>query len=153
MLTVRRYQETDHDQVWKLHKLALLASGAFVESGPWDDDLHHIEQGYLDSGGEFLVGLCDNQLVAMGALTITDNKAEIKRMRVHPDHQRQGYGQAILQQLEQRACQLGFSTIQLETTVQQESAQHFYRKNGYTEIERTQWRHFTVIHYTKELYT
>lgn len=152
MLTIRRYQEADHDQVWNLHKLALLASGAFVESGLWDDDLHHVEQVYIDSGGEFLVGLCDDQMVAMGALTINDSKAEVKRMRVHPDHQRQGYGQAILQQLEQRARQLGFRTMQLETTMQQEPAQHFYRKNGYTEIKRTQWRHFTVIHYTKELY-
>lgn len=151
MLTIRRYQADDHDQVWHLHKLALLASGAYAESGPWDDDLHHIEEVYINSGGEFLVGLCEGVIVAMGAITVEGGKPEIKRMRVHPDHQRRGYGQAILQQLEQRARELGYPAIQLETTAKQLSAQHFYRKNGYVETGRTQWRQFTVIHYEKVL--
>ncbi len=152
MLATRRYQDDDHD-VWQLHRLALLESGAYAESGPWDDDLHHIEEVYINSGGEFLVGICDDEIVAMGALVVVDHKVEVKRMRVHPDHQRRGFGQAILEQLEQRACELGFQTLQLETTAQQESAQRFYLKNGYVESERTLWRHFTVIHYKKTLNT
>jgi len=151
MLTIRRYQDDDHDHVWHLHRLALLESGAYAESGAWDDDLHNIKQVYIESGGEFLIGVCDDQIVAMGALVVSDDKAEVKRMRVHPEHQRRGFGQAILQQLEQRARELGYQTLQLETTAQQDSAQHFYVKNGYEEIERTQWRQFTVILYKKEL--
>jgi GNAT superfamily N-acetyltransferase len=128
-----------------------MESGAYAESGPWDDDLHHIEEVYINSGGEFLVGVCDGQIVAMGALVVNDHKAEVKRMRVHPDQQRRGFGKEILEQLEERARRLGYRSIQLDTTAQQLSAQHFYHKNGYTEIERTLWRQFTVIHYTKEL--
>jgi GNAT superfamily N-acetyltransferase len=151
MLTIRRYQEQDHDEVWHLHRLALLASGAYAESGPWDDDLHHIEEVYIESGGEFLVGLYEGKIAAMGALQVGDDKPEVKRMRVHPDYQRQGFGQQILARLEQHARAAGYQTIKLETTAQQLPAQHFYRQNGYSEIERTQWRHFTVIHYEKEL--
>ncbi len=151
MFTIRRYQSTDHDAVWHLHKLALQESGAFVKSGPWDDDLHQIEATYLQRGGEFIVGVYGDQVVAMGALAVTGDKAEVKRMRVHPNHQRHGYGKQILVALEQRARELGHHTIELETTTQQHAAQHFYLKNGYTEIKRTQWRHFTVIHYTKAL--
>jgi GNAT superfamily N-acetyltransferase len=151
MLLIRRYQEADHDTVWQLHKLALLESGAYAESGPWDNDLHNIEQVYINSGGDFLVGLCEGELVAMGALAVKDTKAEVKRMRVHPEHQRRGFGQAILQQIERRARELGHASIYLDTTAQQLSAQRFYLKNGYIEIERTLWRHFTVIHYTKAL--
>jgi GNAT superfamily N-acetyltransferase len=150
MLTIRRYQPGDHDEVWQLHRLALKESAAFVESAEWDDDLHHIEDVYIKSGGEFLVGLYEGQIVAMGALVAQGDGAEVKRMRVHPDHQRRGFGQAILQQLEQRARDLGYKSIQLDTTAQQLSAQHFYLKNGYREIKRMQWRQFTVIHYTKE---
>src|SRR3712207_5066471 len=106
MLTIRRYRDEDHDQVWHLHRLALLASGAYAESGLWDDDLHNIQQTYIDDGGEFLVAVLEGQIVAMGALMVQDNRAEVKRMRVHPDHQRQGFGQAILQRLEQHACAL-----------------------------------------------
>lgn len=151
VLLIRRYQDDDQNQVWQLHKLALAASGAFVESGPWDADLHEIRRVYIESGGEFLVGVYQDQIVAMGALATSGDKAEVKRMRVHPDHQRRGFGQAMLQQLEQRARELGYQIIVLETTLQQEPAQHFYRKNGYEEVERTAWRHFTVIHYHKEL--
>jgi ribosomal protein S18 acetylase RimI-like enzyme len=151
MLTIRRYQHADHDDIWRLHKLALLESGAYAESGSWDDDLHHIEDVYINGGGDFLVGLYNGQLVAMGALLTSAGKAEVKRMRVHPDHQRRGFGRAMLQQLEQRARELGYTSIQLETTAQQRSAQDFYLKNGYVEITRTLWQQFTVIHYTKEL--
>jgi ribosomal protein S18 acetylase RimI-like enzyme len=151
MLTIRRFQSADHDAVWHLHKLALQESGAFVENGPWDEDLHQIEATYINKGGEFLVGVYEGQVVAMGALIIAGDKAQVKRMRVHPDHQRRGYGQQILQALEQRMRELGYRTIELETTTQQHAAQHFYQKHGYTEIKRTQWRHFTVIHYTKAL--
>jgi GNAT superfamily N-acetyltransferase len=87
----------------------------------------------------------------MGAFDVAGDKAEVKRMRVHPDHQRHGYGKQILRALEQRARELGHQSLELETTTQQHAAQHFYQKNDYTEIKRTQWRHFTVIHYTKAL--
>lgn len=150
MLTIRRYQAADHDAVWHLHKLALVESGAYADSGTWDDDLHHIEQVYIENGGEFLVGVCDDQLVAMGALVVGADKAEVKRMRVHPDHQRRGFGQAVLQQLEERARELGYQSVFLETTAQQEAAQHFYTKNGYDEIERKAWHQFMVILYKKE---
>jgi hypothetical protein len=59
--------------------------GAHLGNGPWDDDLHEIEAAYLRSGGEFLVGVLDGKVVAMGTLRrISPGKAEIKRMRVGP---------------------------------------------------------------------
>ena len=44
-------------------------------NGPWDDDLHHIEAEYIDTGGEFSVGIIDGRIVAMGALKrLTDTR-------------------------------------------------------------------------------
>ncbi len=43
-MEIRRYQQADHDEVWMLHKTALQDVGADLGSGPWDDDLHHIEK-------------------------------------------------------------------------------------------------------------
>src|SRR5689334_7308306 len=97
MLKIRLYEPLDHDEVWALHNLALWQVGAHAGNGPWDDDLHTIQQVYLDNGGEFLVGLMDERIVAMGAIRrITADTAEVKRMRVHPDCQRRGFGQQIL---------------------------------------------------------
>ncbi|MDQ6661830.1 MAG: hypothetical protein M3Z24_12805 [Chloroflexota bacterium] len=67
-MEIRRYQQADHAEVWMLHKTALQDVGADFGIGPWDDDLQHIEQVYLKNQGEFLVGICEGRIVAMGAL-------------------------------------------------------------------------------------
>ena len=97
-LAIRRYEEPDHDEVWALHNVALEAVGVHGGNGAWDDDLHHIDQVYLEAGGEFLVGVLDGHIVAMGAFKrISREAAEIKRIRVYPAFQRRGFGQAILE--------------------------------------------------------
>jgi hypothetical protein len=47
----------------KLSSRVSLAGG----NGPWDDDLHAIEKVYLANRGEFLIGVVEGEVVAMGA--------------------------------------------------------------------------------------
>lgn len=154
MLFIRQYQSSDHDAVWSLHNRALQAIHAHAGNGPWDDDLHQIETTYLRSGGAFLVGIWYGQLVAMGAVKrITREIAEIKRMRVDPEYQRRGFGQTLLTALERRAVELGYTMLQLDTTVQQEAAQRLYDKNGFREARRTEIGNWECIVYEKPLGT
>jgi len=149
-MKIRRYRDPDHDDVWALHNLALEDIGAHAGNGPWDDDLHHIAEIYLEGGGDFLVGLYDARIVAMGALRrSSSDRAEIKRMRVHPDFQRRGFGAAVLQALESRAADLGHMTLHLETTTQQTAAQRLYIRSGYAEVGRAKQGRFDVIYYEK----
>ena len=149
---IRRYRESDHDQAWCLHNLALEGTGAHLGEGPWDEDLHHIRQMYLDSGGELVVGAEAGRVVAMGALKrLSASRAEVKRMRVHPALQRRGLGQAILTYLEARAADLGYMVVQLKTTIQQTAARGLYTKNGYGEVGRKEIEGFEVIMYEKDL--
>ncbi len=151
-MRIRRYRESDHDDVWALHNLALEGTGAHLGNGPWDEDLHDITGVYLEKGGEFLVGVEQDKIVAMGALMGSAGRtAEIKRMRVHPDFQRRGHGQAILLALESRAIHLGYIRIKLDTTVQQIAAQGLYVANGHAEIGRKTAHGFEVIEYEKQL--
>lgn len=114
MLQIRRYRSEDQQTVWELHNLALQQVGAHAGNGPWDDDLHDIERIYIDAGGEFLVGEIGGKIVAMGAIRPTSKtRAEVKRMRVCPQHQRRGFGQAILAELEATAKRLGFEILHL----------------------------------------
>ena len=137
MMEVRRYRSADHDSVWDLHNVALNEVSAHVGNGPWDDDLHHIEAEYISTGGEFSVGIIDGRIVAMGALKrLTDTRAEICRMRVHPEFQRRGLGTRMLWKLEERARELGFQTLTLDTTAGQVAAMGMYRKAGYEEVAR-----------------
>ena len=150
-LRIRRYVDADHEQMWNLHNLALDDVGAHAGNGPWDDDLHKIDEVYL-RGGEFLLGFLDRQIVAMGALKKTsDDRAEIKRIRVHPEHQRQGFGQSILLALENHAAELCFSVVHLDTTIQQPAAQALYVQNAYTELCRKQLGAFECIFFEKQL--
>ena len=91
-------------------------------------------------------------MVAMGGFTRTLNGgAEIKRMRVHSNCQRRGFGRTILEALEDRARELGIDLLRLETTVQQEAANELYRKNGYAETGRGKTLGFDVIRCEKKL--
>jgi ribosomal protein S18 acetylase RimI-like enzyme len=132
-LTLRRYRPDDAPRVWQLHTIALAAIGALAPAGPHDADLQAIESVYLETGGEFLIGELDGEPVAMGAVrALGDGRGELKRMRVHPDHQGRGLGQAMLGALERRAGELGLRTLVLDTAVRQTAAIALYRKNGYT---------------------
>ena len=152
MLTIRRYEPPDAEAVWNLHILALQQVGAYLGSGAWDDDLRDIEQAYLRNRGEFLVGLDDGRLIAMGALRKTsETLAEIKRMRVHLDFQGCGIGQKMLSRLEQRARELGYMRLHLDTSTKQFAAQHLYQKNGFYETRRGFIKELECIFFEKSL--
>src|SRR5947209_20539776 len=124
MFRLRRYTSADQEAVEHLHVFALEQTGVYLGRGPWDDDVYAIEEVYLKNQGEFLIGECDGLFVAMGALRRTSpERAEIKRMRVHPEYQGRGYGQLILDELEARARALGYQTLHLDTSILQLPAQ------------------------------
>ena len=152
MLEIRRYRDADKSAVFKLHHLALNSTGIFLRDGKWDEDLHDIENQYINNNGEFLVGVLDNKIVCMGSFRKkSDTLAEIKRMRVHPNYQRKGFGQTILNKLEAKAIELGYQELCLDTTTKQIPAQKLYEKNGYIEVGREKIPDFELIFYRKEL--
>jgi GNAT superfamily N-acetyltransferase len=152
MLEIREYQDEDQDAVWELHVLGLEQTDANAGHGAWDDDLRNIRHVYLRRNGTFLVGEYAGRIVAMGAFRRTSpTSAEIKRMRVHPDLQRHGFGQAILNALEARALAMGVSTLHLDTTVRQTAAQRLYERNDYKEVGRTILGGLESILYEKDM--
>lgn len=152
MFELRSFREEDTEAVWQLHNLALDNVGAQGGRGAWEDDLRDIRATYLDSGGDFLVGFLDGELVAIGGLLRrSPDEAEVRRMRVHPDRQRRGFGRLLLKRLEERAQALGCRVIRLDTTEQQTAAQRLYERAGYRETGRRQTVRFLFIDYAKTL--
>lgn len=147
---IRRYEPSDKRAVRRLHDDALNEVGAHLGPGTWDDDLDDIEGVYLESGGEFLVGILEREVVAIGALKrVSPNAAEVKRMRVRPGLQGRGYGQAILDALHRSAAGLGYTTLHLDTTVPQRVARRLYLKNGYREVGRGSIGPFECVFYER----
>ncbi len=135
----------------------LAETGTHLGPGPWDDDLKEIETHYLSNNGEFFVGeyLSDTPskfLVAMGTLRqMTEERGEIKRIRVLREFQGQGIGKKILHMLEESARKLGYKVLQLDTTTLQEAALRLYRKAGYEEIRREKGQGLEMIFFEKVL--
>lgn len=144
-LGVRRFRSGDTDAVWSVHERALRASPlTFVEDAAADADLRDVQSAYLDAGGEFLVGECETSapeptestLVGIGGyLPVDERTIQIRRMRVHPDHQRRGFATELLAELEARATAEGFAVAVLETIETLRAARAFYDEAGYQVIE------------------
>ena len=150
-IAIRRYEPGDRKAVRNLHDEALHDAGAHLGSGPWDSDLDAIETVYLQDGGEFLVGVLEGKLVAMGALRRDpDGRAWITRMRVSPNLQARGIGQILLDELHRRAAEFGYETLHLDTTVGQIAAQRLYEKNGYRETGRGTVGPFRCLYYERK---
>ena len=150
-VSIRRYGHTDREAVRRLHDEALHDAGAHLGDGPWDADLDAIEAVYLRNGGEFLVGVMEDRVVAMGALRRdADGLAWITRMRVAPRLQGRGIGQTLLDALHRRAAELGYETLHLDTTVGQTAARRLYERNGYRETGRGTVGPFECLYYERK---
>ncbi|WP_049900762.1 GNAT family N-acetyltransferase [Halococcus agarilyticus] len=166
-LRIRQYEPADRDAVLALHERALRDTGASVEDVPpeFEADLRDIADAYLD--GEFVIGECDGDLVAMGgyrpakgspdaferSIADPERTAELKRMRVAPAYQRHGFGTAVLGKLESSARERGFERMVLDTGPEMTAARSFYEGHGYGQTGRQTFRggDIGVVFYEKEL--
>jgi ribosomal protein S18 acetylase RimI-like enzyme len=152
-LAIRRYRWSDLDTILALHQICLAEVGLFPGDGVYyDDDFPRIQEVYLACGGDFLVGEADSRVVAMGGLKPVDiDTAEVCRLRVHPEYQRRGFGAAMLSSLEQRAVELGFSSVRGDTTLNQQAALALYARQGWRELSRQRVGDLVVVYGEKRL--
>ena len=148
---VRRFETGDADQVWALHECSITAVPAAHGEDYWAD-LRDVTERYIEAGGEFLVGVAGESLIAMGGFKpLSEREVEIMRMRVHPDWQGRGLGRTLLSALELAARKRGYGHVYLETTVVQIPALALYRSHGYAEVGRTAAAGFAVVQFRKAL--
>lgn len=148
---IRRFEPSDTDAVLALDERAMQEEGTDPEDIPNIDDLYRIEEAYLDSGGEFLVAEAAGRVVAMGGLAVEDNRAELLRMRVDPDYQREGLGSRLLDRLETTARERGVAWLVAETARRQGAATEFYPTHGFEEQSRRSFEDYELIEFEKRL--
>lgn len=181
----RRYDPRDSDAILALNEWALREVGANPDDIPGNEDLHDVTEAYLDTGGDFLVGVrpddvghndtqdeqpvpgerhdtlqtFDGLLVACGGFLPSEEghedertvpgAAELHRMRVAPTTQGNGYGRALLAELERRAARAGFDPLLATTSLRQEAALSLYRSAGYTEVDRSTFGEYELVHFER----
>jgi GNAT superfamily N-acetyltransferase len=136
-IALRNWKELDFEDSVKLNCEAEKGLGIPPETGDWRTDMLGVKRTFIDSGGEFLVGHLNEELVIMGGFKPLDNKvAEVKRMRVSPSLHRKGLGKWMLKTIEQRMKIKGYSESRVSTLDAQEAALGLYESSGYEEISR-----------------
>lgn len=88
---------------------------------------------YNNSKFVFVIANLDNQIVGCGAIRpISDTIGEVKRM--YSKFPGKKIGQSILAFLEDKAKEIGYTDLILETRVKNQEAIQFYQKQGYKTI-------------------
>ncbi len=107
--------------------------------GGSDEDKHVSLEELLPPRGLFLVARVDDHLVGgVGLRPISDpalEVAEVKRLWVRPDCRRLGYGVALMNEVEERARQLRYRRLYLESGYAQPEALELYRGSGWEAVE------------------
>jgi GNAT superfamily N-acetyltransferase len=127
-----RYRPEYLESMLALHRSAKVDLAIGISQYDEEADLIAIEQIYINSGGEFLIWLLDGVVIAMGGFQrLSDQSAELRRMRIRRDLQDQGYGSQLLKELERLAFHSGIKTLSFETAKARPLTLEFYRKHGY----------------------
>jgi ribosomal protein S18 acetylase RimI-like enzyme len=143
-MLLRRFVASDTGRVWALSNITNIGETA-DPGAPLDlpipgeppaafPFLADVERHFLDNHGEFLVVERDAHFVGMGGIRPNNTtQAEVKHVRIHPATRRLGVGRLLMDGLEDRARDLGYRQLYLDTATNQPEAVAFYRALGYAE--------------------
>jgi len=147
-----RYQPEYQEPMLALHRSAIEGFTLGMSQQQDEADLVAVEEIYLRSRGEFLLGFIGERLIAMGGFKrLSDDLAELRRMRISRDLQGRGYGTLMLCELERRAFQFGVRTLCLDTARRRPLTLEFYRKHGYQETGQSFYGAVETVQFSKTL--
>jgi GNAT superfamily N-acetyltransferase len=147
-----RYRPEYQEPTLALHRGAIEGFVLGMSQQQDEADLVAIEDVYLHAGGDFLLGFIAERLVAMGGFKrLSNDVAELRRMRIARDLQGRGYGTLLLRELERRAFQSGIRTLCLHTARRRPLTLEFYRKHGYQETGQSSYGAIETVQFSKTL--
>lgn len=101
----------------------------------FEKELTEIDKQYNLPGGALLLAIVNGQAVGCaGIRRLAPDACELKRMFVKPASRKLGLGVALLQGALEKAKNLGYKLIRLDTLPEMERAQNLYRQFGFYKI-------------------
>jgi GNAT superfamily N-acetyltransferase len=147
-----RYDPKHQDAMLALHRSAVEGFVLGMTQQQDEADLMAIEEVYLHNNGGFLLGLLDGRVIAMGGFKrLSNDSAELRRMRIALELQGQGYGTLLLRELERRAYQAGVRKLCLDTARRRPLTLEFYRKHGYQETGSSFYGAVETVQFARNL--
>jgi N-acetylglutamate synthase-like GNAT family acetyltransferase len=132
-IIIRSASNADCERVQNLVFGILCEYGLKPDLNGTDRDIADIEAHYLTRGGIF--ELIENEagelLGTVGLYPINDETIELRKMYFSPKIRGQGFGKKTLQRMIEKARELSYRKIYLETAVILKEAVHLYEKFGF----------------------
>ncbi|HRH78540.1 MAG TPA: GNAT family N-acetyltransferase [Cellvibrionaceae bacterium] len=108
--------------------------GLQPDSASTDKDLEDIEAIYFAQQGFFAVLEDAGHIVAtFGLMPVDEQTCELRKMYMLPSQRGRGLGKYLMESALDKACQLGFKRIVLETASPLRTAIALYKKYGFKE--------------------
>ncbi|MFZ1023570.1 MAG: GNAT family N-acetyltransferase [Thermoplasmata archaeon] len=121
--------------------IGLLDSGRSDGLDMIDAQIAGLPGAYGPPHGEVLLAFDQEAIVACGALRELEPKvAEIKRLYVRADHRGGGFGKRLTSALLERARELGYERVRVDTLSTMAAAIQFYQELGFRPIP-SYWAH------------
>ncbi|MBO4679759.1 MAG: GNAT family N-acetyltransferase [Lachnospiraceae bacterium] len=129
----------------KAHKLDIPGTAFF------DSHLDHLSDFYLSDGGKRYYCIAEEGGEIVGGIGLAEldffeDCAELQKLYLTDDVKGRGIGYTLIGMIEDKARELGYRQMYLETHSNLEAAIHIYEKCGYREIEKPD----AVVHATMD---
>ena len=128
-LLIRPFKEGDEEalvSLWNMCKLTV----------PWNNPHKDIARKLKVQAELFLVGYLEDKLIVSVMAGYDGHRGWINYFAVHPDFQGRGYGQHLMNNVENRLRELGCPKINLQIRAGNDKVFSYYQKLGFVEEKR-----------------
>jgi len=126
----------DQDKILALIEKILKEYDLSISPSETDKDLSDIHHYYFKNNGLFEILEENGALIGTyGLYAISKAVCELRKMYLLPSHQGKGLGKLIMDRAIQKAKELGYKTMILETNQKLDKAVGLYKKYGFIEYQ------------------
>ena len=143
MMTVfREIRPADDPVMAEIIRSNLRAAGLDIPGTAYfDDNLDHLSDFYLrdKTGRYYCIAEEDGEVIGgigLAEIEYFDECAELQKLYLSDAAKGRGLGYELIGKIEDKAVELGYKKIYLETHTNLQAAIHIYEKCGYKEIEK-----------------
>lgn len=131
-LNYREAKTGDEVQVLKLIQVVLSEYNLNLEPQGADKDVTDLNLNYFNNNGWFQVVEDSGKIIgSVGVYKIDEDECELRKMYLYPEYHEKGIGSALMRNALEKAKELGYKYITLQTNSLLNKALPVYKKYGF----------------------
>ena len=134
---IKAVSTEDTELVLKVKELIqeyALSLGFDLAFQDFEEEMETFPTQYSEPYGRLLVAEDEDEIIGcVGLRNLGDGICEMKRLYVKPEFQGKGTGRALVQAIIKEACEIGYTTIRLDTIPAMNAAINLYLSSGFRE--------------------